>query len=106
MNETPPSYRFSTFQELVDRVPTDRIADCLRELAVVLQEGKAMAELTMATAEALGMKKQPAGRVLELPVELEWIDDGKGDLDLRFQAKSGDETAPLFNLKMKLKPIP
>lgn len=99
----PLTYRFATFQELVDRVPSDRIAACLRELAIVLQEGKLLAELMQATAESLGMAKQPAGRVLELPEELEWIDDGKGDLDLGFQAKAGDESIPLFNLKMKVK---
>lgn len=99
----PPTYRFTTFQELVDRVPSDRIAACLRELAVVLQEGKLMVELMQATAESLGMAKQPAGRVLELPAELEWIDDGKGNLDLGFQAKAGNEVLPLFNLKMKIK---
>ena len=28
------TYKFSTFQELVDRVPSDKIAECLREFGI------------------------------------------------------------------------
>jgi hypothetical protein len=79
------TYKFRTFQELVDRVPSDRIAECLREFGLTLQQGKAMAELVFLTACSLAKdagKDTPAmpERVIEVPDEMEWIDDGKGEI--------------------------
>jgi hypothetical protein len=79
------TYKFRTFQELVDRVPSDRIAECLRECGLAFAQGKAMAELVFHTACSIAKdagKDAPAmtKRVLELPDELEWIDDGKGEI--------------------------
>ena len=80
------AYKFRTFQELVDRVPSDRIAECLRECGLAFAQGKAMAELVFHTACSIAKdagKDAPAmpKRVLEVPDELEWIDDGKGQIE-------------------------
>jgi len=80
------TYKFRTFQELVDRVPSDRIAECLREFGLALQQGKAVAELVFLTACSIAKdagKDAPAmpERVIEVPDELEWIDDGKGQIE-------------------------
>jgi hypothetical protein len=80
------TYKFRTFQELVDRVPSDRIAECLRECGLAFAQGKAMAELVFLTACSLAKnagKDAPAmpKRLLEVPEELEWIDDGKGQIE-------------------------
>ena len=80
------TYKFRTFQELVDRVPSDRIAECLRECGLALQQGKAMAELVFLTACSLAKdagKDAPAmpKHLLEMQNELEWIDDGKGQIE-------------------------
>jgi len=79
------TYKFSTFQELVDRVPSDKIAECLREFGIALQQAKATAELVFLVAESLAKEsgkefpKMPS-RIVEVPHELEWIDDGKGEI--------------------------
>jgi hypothetical protein len=85
------TYKFRTFQELVDRVPSDRIAECLREAGLAFAQGKAMAELVFHTSCSLAKdtgKDAPAmpERLIEVPDELEWIDDGKGKIEttLRF----------------------
>jgi hypothetical protein len=80
------TYKFRTFQELVDRVPSDRIAECLRECGLAFAQGKAMAELVFHAACSLAKdagKDAPAmpERVIEVPDELEWIDDGKGQIE-------------------------
>ena len=79
------TYKFKTFQELVDRVPSDKIAECLREFGIAFQQAKATAELVFLTAESLAKEsgkefpKMPE-RLFEVPEELEWIDDGKGEI--------------------------
>jgi hypothetical protein len=80
------TYKFRTWQELVDRVPSDRIAECLRECGLAFAQCKAMAELVFHTACSIAKdtgKEAPAmpKRLLELPEELEWIDDGKGQIE-------------------------
>jgi len=91
----PITYRFSTFQELVDEVPSDRICDCLEELGKVIQTAKATAELIYKVAEDLARKKElppMPKRIIKLPDALEWIDDGKGELE----AQINDETGKPF----------
>ena len=84
-NPTHKSYKFSNFQELVDRVPSDRIAECLREIGIVLAMGKSNAELiynvALHLAEKDGRTLLPIPeRVITIPVELAWDDDGKHQL--------------------------
>ena len=79
------TYKFSTFQQLVDRVPSDKIAECLREFGIALQQGKATAELVFLTAASIARSegKEPPvmpARIVEVPEELEWIDNGKGEI--------------------------
>ena len=91
----PISYKFRTFQELVDVVPTDRIRDCMDELKIVLSSAKAGAEIAY---EAAGV--EPVGRIVEIPEELEWIDDGKGTIDLTMATSDGQEIGTLEYRKM------
>lgn len=81
------TYKFSTFQEFFDRVPADRMLDCLGELGFILVKSKQTLELidrsARALAEADGVTIPPSEQLLVLP-ELEWIDDGKGELVAHF----------------------
>lgn len=86
----PITYKFRTLQELVDVVPTDRIRDCMEELAICFASGKAGAEIAY---EAAGV--EPVGRIVEIPEELEWIDDGKGTIDLTMNTADGVEIGKL-----------
>ena len=87
-------YRFATLQQLVDEVPSDRIMDCLTELGKILQSAKGMAELTYLVAENIAAKEGKTlpplpKQILVLPETLEWIDDGKGELEARMQTLDG-----------------
>ncbi len=81
---TGKSYRFATFQQLVDRVPPDRICACLDELGPILQSAAIAAEMVYDLA---GMPRPP--RLLTLPPELEWIDDGKRTLRANIRTAEG-----------------
>jgi hypothetical protein len=72
----PTSYTFSTFQELFDRVPADRIHACLEELGGMLSKTKTDIILACMTA---GIKHEGA---FQLGEKLTWIDDGKRDVHL------------------------
>jgi len=90
--EPPKTYTFSTFQELVDRVPSDRIRDCMEELGVILATAKASAELVTATAlDLAGMPQQePGARVIEIRDPFEWIDDGRRSLQSELLTQGGE----------------
>ena len=78
------SYKFRTIQEAVDRVPSDKIRECFDEMGKTFAVAKSMAEAVYHTAVELARKdgkEFPAmpSRIIELPEEMEWIDDGKGE---------------------------
>ena len=88
-------YRFSTFQELVDRVPGDRIRDCMEELGTVLATAKLSTQLNyavacnLAKADGKELPPEPA-QIIVLPPEFEWCDDGKRELEARMVDAKGD----------------
>ena len=99
------TYKFSTFQELVERVPADRIVDCMEELAVVFEQSKISAEVIRNIVDGLSelngeTKQTPLSEIIELPKEFSWVDDGKGKLEIVIH--SGDNV-PLASLCTKLK---
>ncbi len=94
-------YRFATFQELVDRVPGDRIRDCMEELGTILASAKLSTELLAYVAknlaEADGKTVPPLSQqLLKLPAEFEWVDDGKRNLEAHMHEETGKE---LFAVK-------
>jgi hypothetical protein len=106
MSETeqqPNAYRFATLQELVDRVPADRIRDCMEELGAVLSAAKASVELTYGVAVHLARQAgkevpEATGSVIVLPAEMEWIDDGKRELSATLIDTAGK---PQFSMNIK-----
>lgn len=91
----PKTYRFSTFQEMFDIVPSDRIQDCLDELGTALATAKASTELIAATAQALSKEPLPKMEV-KLPEFLEWIDDHKQEIESTINLNGND----LFTVKV------
>lgn len=92
-------YRFTTFNELLDTVPADRIEDCVNELAVLLVK---TAQLRVLIASAAKHIDQDAlVPVIRLPEPFEWIDDGKQELTI----KLGDEMALKFDPDGGLKEV-
>ena len=109
-------YRFSTFQELVDRVPGDRIRDCMEELGTIFASAKFSTQLVagvfasakqlvagvarnLAEADDKELPTEPK-QIIRLPPEFEWIDDGRRELEARIVDSNG---SGLFNVKIKSK---
>lgn len=90
-------YHLTTLKDVFDKVPADRIAACLDELAVAMRQTKAMAELLATTATVVAGEE--VGCAVEWPETTTWIDDGKGTLDLKFQSEEGDD---LFDYTVRL----
>lgn len=86
------TYTFSTFQELVDRVPADRIRDCMEELGVILATAKASAllavDLHRDRAGLPPIKEGPG--LIEIRDPFEWVDDGKRELQSDLLTQKGD----------------
>lgn len=75
-------YTFSTFQELLDSVPADKIRECMDELGVMLANAKASHELLK---EVSG---ESVGRLL-IQRPFTWVDDGKGEIVSRIMTPLG-----------------
>jgi hypothetical protein len=77
---TGKTYRFSTFQEMVDVVPGDRIRVCMEEFGAVLGAAKSYAIMVAKTAEYFAKQdgKELTKQELKLKIPFEWVDDGKG----------------------------
>ncbi len=75
-------YEITTLKDVFDKLPADRIKPCLHELAIAMEQAKAMRELLNATGKAI------AGASVDVdflwPETSTWIDDGKGTIDLKF----------------------
>ena len=96
-------YRFSTFQELVDRVPGERIRDCMEELGTILANAKLSAELvecvaiSMAESDGKKIPERAGNSVIKVPGEFVWHDDGKRELEAKLSDMEGN---PLFSVKI------
>jgi hypothetical protein len=75
---TNKTYRFSTFQELFDVVPSDRIEVCMGEMGKAFASAKAIWEMTKAVAEVMAEKDGVKLPEIDstIPDVHEWIDDG------------------------------
>lgn len=95
-------YRFRTFQELMENVPTDRIMDCMRELSIAITEIKAMNNLLTEVASELAKEKgiELPPTTVKLPEEWEWVDDGKGVLEPVFHIGPEEQ----LRMKIQLQP--
>lgn len=99
---TAKTYKFRTFQELVDRIPADKIRECLSELGHALGATKAAGEMAVMLARDMAEKDGKTlpplpERIIELTDEFEWIDDGKGTLDCGLLMPDGK---PLMDFKI------
>lgn len=90
------TYELATIKDIFDKVPTDRIRDCVHELGVLISQAAATRDLFMAIAEESGLN--PQGVIPKLPEFFTWIDDGKGDLSLRVMARetAADDPKQVF----------
>jgi hypothetical protein len=98
MSETK-TYQFATLKEIFERVPTDRIRDCMSELGVLLAQAAGTRDLFVAVAEDAGLN--PESVIPQLPEFFTWIDDGKGELSFHVhaQTESDEPGEELFTIK-------
>lgn len=75
------TYEISTLRDVFDKVPADRIVDCLTELAVGMERAKKMHNLWQASTGGSGG--------IEWPETITWVDDGAGQLELRYGGDGG-----------------
>jgi hypothetical protein len=100
--KTEMIYQFTTFQQLFDRVPSEKIELCLREIGISLAQAKATGELLYETAKALAERdgkpfpERPES-LFVLPDPLEWHDDGKGKIETTLSGFSNGESIVISN---------
>jgi hypothetical protein len=103
---THKSYELTTIQDIMDKVPTDRILDCMVELGKLMQSTKATCELVLAisqeNAKLAGKEIQiPAGeKLFAFDYPLTWEDDGQEELTTHFNVGKGDEARELMTMKI------
>ena len=80
-------YEFSTFEELFERVPADRMADCLADLAISFFMAKNMMGMISGIDKSMG----GAGFSGLFKMPLTWTDDNKGSIKAHIKLGSGDK---------------
>lgn len=80
MREVSKEYELTTIADIFDKVPSDRIRDCCRELGMILAQTKALTELMAATAESVGLPDASSHDTVGIAFPIVWTDDGKGEL--------------------------
>ena len=77
-------YELKTLKDVFDKVPTDRIGDCMNEIGVAMIQAKAMLGLMNIVAES-------ETSVFQFPESTEWIDDGKNEIGVNFYETSNEK---------------
>ena len=78
-------YKLTTLQDILDKVPADRIEDCMKELATMFTDAKGLCEVTLK-----GQGKEYEAGDITLPEFITWIDDGKGDIQAIMEPEDGE----------------
>lgn len=82
-------YELTTLKDVFEKVPADRIKDCLMELSTVMEQAKAMRELLTLAGSAIAEKEVVCD--MQWPESVTWVDDGAGKIDLAYRDDSGVE---------------
>lgn len=85
-------YELTTIQDILDKVPADRIQECCREIGQGLAQAALMRDLaTSCGAEIIG---------IQWPIV--WADDGKHEVDAILSAKDENgETTEILRLEVR-----
>jgi len=71
-------YELRTLKDVFDKVPSDRIGDCMKEIGIAMIQAKAMLGLMNIVAE------ESETPVFQFPESTAWIDDGKNEIGVSF----------------------
>lgn len=82
------THKLSTLRDVYEKVPADKLALCMREIAEAMEHAKDLTELLDATVVAL----HPGTSAATIwPDVCEWIDDGNGNKTISVtDAATGD----------------
>jgi len=96
------TYQLATLKDVFEKLPSDRIRDCMNELGILLSQAADTRDLFMAAAKDIGL--DPAGVIPKLPEFFTWIDDGKGELSFHVHAKhsESDEGEEVFTINTQV----
>lgn len=96
------TYELASIKDIFDRVPSDRIQDCCRELGLMLAQAKVMQENAVGFLGLLGVEASDDALV-RIPDTFRWVDDGKGDVTIKVGAElPGGQMMRLGELQMKV----
>lgn len=76
------TYSLVTIADIFNKIPADRIQCCMDELGKIMTVAKSTQKLIQSVAEDKYGKKLPD--LYKWPDAIEWMDDGKEDLEARF----------------------
>ena len=89
------TYELMTLRDVYEKVPRDKLALCLREIAEGMEQAKALEEFVSVSAAAEG-----AIAATIWPESCEWIDDGEETITITVvDAATDDEVFKLEVLK-------
>lgn len=88
-------YRLTTIKDIFDKIPADRLADCMDELKRLMILGKNTGEFAASLFEDVGISVG----VTKFPDSIVWKDDGKKEITAGIEL-NGER---LFSAQVKLK---
>ena len=99
------SYNPTTLKDVFEKVPADRIRDCMNELGVMLSQAAYTRDLFLLVAEDQGLS--PESVTPQLPDSFDWVDDGLGDVSM--EVRGGDDLSTggheLLTITHKVSPV-
>ena len=93
----PTEYKLTTLRDVYERVPQNKIAICMREIALGMELARGMQKILNAAADEVD-PGTTAG--LEWPAEVTWVDDN--DSTVTLMGVTDDSEDPLFTLAGRL----
>lgn len=87
------TYELTTLRDVYEKVPADKLALCMREIADGMEHAKALEQMMNAAADAI---TPGASAATIWPDSCTWVDDGKEDKTINVHdAATGEEAFTL-----------
>ena len=92
------NYELATLKDVFEKVPADRIEDCMKELATGMAQAKAMRELLTIAGSEIAGKEVVCD--MEWPDAVTWMDDGAGKIDITYCGGPGGDELMRHEIQM------
>lgn len=93
----PKTFPITTLRDIYNLPTFEQMEVCLDEVTKSMIQARAVNDLAIETAEAMGT---PIDQAFVWPDVLEWVDDNKGEVGVRFGDHDGKE---MFSVMIKKK---